>query len=151
MALCPLVFLEVTAVYSPYNPYGYFFPQNAQQQPFMPQNIMQHQPQEPRITVAQVPTIEHVEQVQMAPNDRKIVLIQNNPDVMAIRVADNAGFVSTEYRKSQIFDPKSETSQVQYAPYQAVAKLQKEVEELKKAIGGVKDAKPASKPTIRSE
>lgn len=155
LMVCVFSFLEVTAVYSPYNPYGYLFPQNGQQQPFMPQNMMQspvqYQPQEPRITVAQVPTIEHVEQVQMAPNDRKIVLIQNNPDVMAIRVADNAGFVSTEYRRSQIFDPKSETPQVQYAPYQAVAKLQKEVEELKKAIGGVKDAKPASKPTIRSE
>ena len=98
------------------------------------------------IVVAQVPTVEHVEQVQMAPGERKIVLVQNNPDFIAIRVADNAGFVKTEYRMSQIVDPKTLQGKPQYAPVQAVIELKNEVEEIKKALGGVVNAKSVAEP-----
>lgn len=125
---------------------GNFIPQGMMQAPSQP---MQYQ-QENRISVARVPTIDHVEQVQMAPGEMKIVLIQNNPDVLAIRVADTAGFVSTEYRTSQVFDPKA-GSQMQFASYQDVAKLKREVEEIKNAIGGLNDAKPTVKSVIGAE
>lgn len=137
-----------------YNQYPFPLMQQQMQQQMqqnIPQIPMQYQQQDLRMTVAQVPTIEHVEQVQMAPNDKKIVLIQNNPDVMAIRIADGAGFVSTEYRRSQIFDPKLEAPKIQYAQYHELEKLQKDVEELKKIIGGIKNAKPSSKLDSRTE
>ena len=102
------------------------------------------------ITVVQVPTVDHVEQVQMLPGERKIVLVQNNPDFMAIRVADNAGFVSTEYRMTQVFDPKSTQQQVQYAPMETVMQLKNELDEIKKALEG-KDAKSTSRNTARLE
>lgn len=137
------------------NPFSSIQQQMQQQNSFVPQAVMQpsmqYQTQEPRITVAQVPTIEHVEQVQMSPNDRKIILIQNDPDVMAIRVADNAGFVSTEYRRSKVFDPKSNSQQVQYAPYQTVEKLREEIEEIKRLVGGIKGAKSTPKSSSGSE
>lgn len=117
-------------MYGGYNPYA-FNPYNQQylmQQQQM-QQMQQVQPESkvPGITVVQVPTIDHVEQIQMLPGERKIVLVQNNPDFLAIRVADNAGFVNTEYRMSQVFDPKAaqQQQQVQYAPLDSVVQLKK--------------------------
>ena len=137
-----------------YNQYPFPLMQQQMQQQMqqnIPQIPMQYQQQDLRMTVAQVPTIEHVEQVQMAPNDRKIILVQNDPDVMAIRVADNAGFVSTEYRRSKVFSPKSDSQQIQYAPYQTVEKLREEIEELKKLVGGINGAKSTPKSFSGSE
>lgn len=57
--------------------------------------------------LAIVPTINDVERVQMTPGERKVVLIQNSPNIHAIRAADAAGFVATEYRESKVIDPKS--------------------------------------------
>lgn len=139
-------------MYGGYNPYA-FNPYN--QQYLMQQQQMQ-QPQleskVPGITVVQVPTIDHVEQIQMLPGERKIVLVQNNPDFLAIRVADNAGFVNTEYRMSQVFDPKAaqQQQQVQYAPIDSVVQLKKELDDLKKMMEG-KDAKSTSRNAARSE
>lgn len=98
--------------------------------------------QETKITVAQVPTIEQVERVQMLPGEIKIVLVQNNPDFLAIRAADNAGFVTTQYRTSTIIDPKTMQSQAQYASVQSVAELKNEINEIKKALGGALNAIP---------
>lgn len=128
------------------NPYNFQFMQQPQymQQPQMV-------PQEAQITVAQVQTIDQVERVQMLPGERKIVLVQNDPNFLAIRVANNAGFVSTEYRTSQIIDPKTMQQQVQYAPVQAVVELKNEVDELKKMIGGKKNAKPTPGDAVRAE
>lgn len=138
-----------------YNPYA-FNPYNQQylmQQQQM-QQMQQVQPESkvPGITVVQVPTIDHVEQIQMLPGERKIVLVQNNPDFLAIRVADNAGFVNTEYRMSQVFDPKAaqQQQQVQYAPLDSVVQLKKELDDLKKMMEG-KDAKSTSRNAARSE
>lgn len=137
--------------YSPYqiNPYQPYPPQPQQMQNTQP---LQQGMKVSGITVVQVPTIEHVEQVQMFPSERKIVLVQNNPDFMAIRVADNAGFVNTEYRMTQVFDPKStqQQQQVQYAPMDAVMQLKKELDDLKKSLEG-KDAKSNSRNVVRTE
>lgn len=135
-----------------YNPYA-FNPYN-QQYLMQQQQMQQMQPEAkvPGITVVHVPTIDHVEQVGMLPGDRKIVLIQNNPDVMAIRVADNAGFVNTEYRKSQVFDPKAaqQQQQVQYAPLDSVVDINNRLEKIEKMMEG-KDAKSISRNAARSE
>lgn len=145
-------------MYGGYNPYA-FNPYNQQylmqqQQMQQIQQMQQSQPESkvPGITVVQVPTIDHVEQIQMLPGERKIVLVQNNPDFMAIRVADNAGFVNTEYRMSQVFDPKAvqQQQQVQYAPLDSVVQLKKELDDLKKMMEG-KDAKSTSRNAARSE
>lgn len=139
--------LEVDAIYTPYNnpygqnPYLYQQPQQYMQQIGMNQP---QQPQEMRITVAQVPTVDQVERVQMLPNERKIVLVQNDPNLLAIRVADAAGWVSTEYRTSSIIDPKTMQQQVQYAPIQSVMELKSDVEKIKEILGGAMNAKPAS-------
>lgn len=139
-------------MYGGYNPYA-FNPYN--QQYLMQQQQMQQMQPEAKvqgITVVHVPTIDHVEQVGMLPGDRKIVLIQNNPDVMAIRVADNAGFVNTEYRKSQVFDPKAaqQQQQVQYAPLDSVVDINNRLEKIEKMMEG-KDAKSTSRNAARSE
>lgn len=135
-----------------YNPYA-FNPYN-QQYLMQQQQMQQMQPEAkvPGITVVHVPTIDHVEQVGMLPGDRKIVLIQNNPDVMAIRVADNAGFVNTEYRKSQVFDPKAaqQQQQVQYASLDSVVDINNRLEKIEKMMEG-KDAKSISRNAARSE
>nr|DAL43859.1 MAG TPA_asm: hypothetical protein [Caudoviricetes sp.] len=145
-------------MYGGYNPYA-FNPYNQQylmqqQQMQQIQQMQQSQPESkvPGITVVQVPTIDHVEQIQMLPGERKIVLVQNNPDFLAIRVADNAGFVNTEYRMSQVFDPKAaqQQQQVQYAPLDSVVQLKKELDDLKKMMEG-KDAKSISRNAARSE
>lgn len=135
--------------YNPYqmNPYQPYPPQPQQMQNAQ---ALQQGMKMSGITVVQVPTVDHVEQVQMLPGERKIVLVQNNPDFMAIRVADNAGFVSTEYRMTQVFDPKSTQQQVQYAPMETVMQLKNELDEIKKALEG-KDAKSTSRNTARSE
>lgn len=142
-------------MYGGYNPYA-FNPYNQQylmqQQQMQQMQQMQPEAKVPGITVVHVPTIDHVEQVGMLPGDRKIVLIQNNPDVMAIRVADNAGFVNTEYRKSQVFDPKAaqQQQQVQYAPLDSVVDINNRLEKIEKMMEG-KDAKSISRNAARSE
>ena len=135
--------------YNPYqmNPYQPYPPQPQQMQNTQ---TLQQGMKVSGITVVQVPTIDHVEQVQMFPGERKIVLVQNNPDFMAIRVADNAGFVNTEYRITQVFDPKSTQQQIQYAPMETVVQLKNELDEIKKALEG-KDAKSTSRNAARSE
>ena len=137
--------------YNPYqmNPYQPYPPQPQQMQNTQ---TLQQGMKVSGITVVQVPTIDHVEQVQMFPGERKIVLVQNNPDFMAIRVADNAGFVNTEYRITQVFDPKAmqHQQQVQYAPLDSVVDINNRLEKIEKMMEG-KDAKSTSRNAARSE
>lgn len=141
--------------FNPYSPYNSYMA--AQQrfggQPMNQPSMMQNAPQQAQnigITVAQVPTIEHVEQVQMAPGERKLVLVQNNPNFLAIRVADQAGFVSTEYRVTQVVDPKTLKTVPQYASVESVEALKNEIQQLKNIIGGVLNESNA-KPSVRTE
>lgn len=106
-------------MYSPYNPYGYLFPQNAQQQPFMPgmQQGMQPSMQQPMQStiqaqqqansspvVMQVPSIKQVEQAPVQPGGKALVLVANEP-VIAMRTADNMGLTTTDYYHIEKFDP----------------------------------------------
>lgn len=127
-----------------YNPYAGMPQAPMNQFGQMPYNPYPMQNAPTGITVAQVPTIDDVEKVQMMPNERKIVLVQNDPNLFAIRVADNAGWAKTEYRTSAVIDPKTMTQQPQYAPVQAVLELKNEIEEIKKTLGGGMNAKSAS-------
>lgn len=113
--VCVFSFLEVAAVYSPYNPYGYLFPQNGQQQPFMPgmqqsmqpnmQSAIQAQQQSNSSPVVmQVPSIKQVEQAPVQPGGKALVLVANEP-VIAMRTADNMGLTTTDYYHIEKFDP----------------------------------------------
>lgn len=107
------------------------------------QQSFQPQPQQPSISVAFVPTVADVERVEMRPGERKIVLVQNDPNFLAIRVADMAGYTQTEYRTSQPFDPKTTQGTPQLAPADMVQALSGRVDELEKKLEGILNAKPA--------
>ena len=92
------------------------------------------------ITVAQVPTIEHVDQVQMMPGDRKIILVQNAP-VIAIKIADQMGLVQTEYRHTEPFDPhqtQTPSAQPQYATLSEFEQLKSEIVNLRSELNAIK-------------
>lgn len=106
-------------------------PNMQQQMQRLQQMQNMQQPRTESITVALVPTLEHVEQVQMAPGERKIVLVQNNPNFLAIRVANAAGFVTTEYRESRVINPKAQAEQKTQEPYATAAEVETMRGELK--------------------
>lgn len=102
------------------------------------------------ITVGQVATIEQVEQVQLMPGEKKIILVQNAP-IMAIRIADQMGLVQTEYRKLEAFDPrKAQPAQTEYAPLAEVEQLKSQMKQLYNELnaikGGSNNGKPSKQP-----
>lgn len=151
---------------TPMMPYPGAFGMGAQMptQPVMPTQPMYNpyaqqpmQQSKPDITVAQVSTIDQVEQVQMLPGERKIILVQNVP-VMAIRIADQMGLVQTEYRKTETFDPHTQqpaAPAAEYAPLSAVQQLQHQVEtltnELNAMKGGMTRGKSVKQPVQPTE
>lgn len=122
----------------PFNPYG-FQPgyQTGFQQPMSP---MQAQ-RPPEITVAQVATVDQVEQVQMMPGDRKIILVQNAP-IIAIRIADQMGLVQTEYRRTEVFDPRTQRQgpAQEYAPMALVLQMQEQLQAITGELSSMKGA-----------
>lgn len=97
LMVCVFSFLEVKAVFNPYNPYGYLFPQNAQQQPFM-QGMQQ----------GMQPNIQQPMQAPVQPGGKALVLVANEP-VIAMRTADNMGLTTTDYYHIEKFDPDAAT------------------------------------------
>ena len=89
-----------------YNPY---YPQFGQQNSIYPQNQFIQSQQNPGMEVVPVPTIQQVEQVQVQPGQRKMVLVQNEP-VIASRSADNMGLVTTDYYRLEKFVPGASVS-----------------------------------------
>lgn len=82
-------------------------PMQSMQMPGMTQNGSQPPQNAPHgMEVIPVQTIQQVEQVQVQPGQRKMVLVQNEP-VIAARSADNMGLVSTDYFHLERFDPKA--------------------------------------------
>lgn len=81
-------------------PVGMQIPGMAQNTPQAPQNAPQG------MEIIPVQTIQQVEQVQVQPGQRKMVLVQNEP-IIANRTADNMGLVSTDYFHLERFDPKA--------------------------------------------
>lgn len=93
-------------MYNQFTPYGY--PQFGQQANGYPQNM--YMPNNATVQapsgmeVVPVSLIQQVEQVQVQPGQRKMVLVQNEP-VIASRFADNMGLVTTEYYRLGKFIP----------------------------------------------
>lgn len=80
-----------------------------QMQSVQPSGMMQNnvQPQQnTMMEVIPVQTIQQVEQVQVQPGQRKMVLVQNEP-VIANRTADSMGLVTTDYFSLERFDPNA--------------------------------------------
>lgn len=102
-------------MYNPYNPYEYLYPgqQMAQQQPFQPQamNLPRpvQTPQNGAPVVLQVATIKQVEQAQVQPGGKALVLVANEP-VIAMRTADNMGITATDYYHIERFDPEAQAA-----------------------------------------
>lgn len=98
---------------NPYSPYGYpsmGFPQGqgGPQAPFGAQGMPQPTPAQtvPQsgFNVVQVTTTKQVEQVNVPAGGKVLVLVQNEP-VIAMRVADQMGLVSTLFYHIEQFDP----------------------------------------------
>lgn len=93
-------------MYNQFTPYGY--PQFGQQTNGYPQNMYMQNNATAQTTVGMevvpVSLIQQVEQVQVQPGQRKMVLVQNEP-VIASRSADNMGLVTTEYYRLEKFIP----------------------------------------------
>lgn len=56
------------------------------------------------LDIVTVQTIQQVEQIQINPCQRRLVMVQNEP-VVAMRTADNMGIATTEYYRLEKFNP----------------------------------------------
>lgn len=150
------------------NPYIPTMPNVPQPFGYSPQNSLYNQPNnftpsqynQPQIgaqaqtsagiTVGQVATIEQVEQVQLMPGEKKIILVQNAP-IMAIRIADQMGLVQTEYRKLEAFDPRqAQPAQTEYAPLSEVEQLKVQMQQLYNELNAIKGDSNNGKPSKQS-
>lgn len=89
------------------NPYMMQRPMMPQPYQQMPQtNMMQQQQpqQQSGPAFVQVPTVQHIEQVQMIPGKSALVMAQNE-SVFAFRIADQMGVVSTTYYRFEPYNP----------------------------------------------
>ena len=110
-----------------FNPYGF--------QPFQ-QSFQQF----PEVIAVVVPTVNDVEQTRVLPGETKFVLVQNAP-VLAIRMADKTGLnITTEYRHTEVFDPKAMQQKAEEAQVNIIQQLQQEMQEIKKQLGGLTNA-----------
>lgn len=97
-----------------FNMYDYSNPymQQMQQFPQMQQmtQIPQMQQQKQQNTasagvdILYVPDLRSVDNVQILPMQKKLVMVQNEP-VIAMRVSDSMGLVTTDYYRLEKFDP----------------------------------------------
>lgn len=133
---------------TPYMPQFQQFPNYPQPTPMMQP---QQQPQQPDITVGTCATIEQVEQVQLMPNERKIIVVQNQP-VIAMRTADNMGLVTTKYHQLVEFDPRATAQpqqQAEYATLAVVQELQMQIASLSTELENLKGVTKNDKPPVK--
>lgn len=117
---------------SSYGPYGYMPQQYQQFQQPVQQPVQQSS--QAGINVIQVATMQQVEQAQIAPGSKTLVLVQSDP-VIAMRTADNMGITTTDYYQISKFDPK--TAQAQPTQdYVTRAEFNAFVEQINKINGG---------------
>ena len=118
--------------------------------PLFQQVQQQAQPQQPLFTVAQVPTAESVDQIQLQPNERKIILVQNQP-VLAMRSADAMGLVNTRYFQLVDYDPHAQQSgtQAEYAPLGVVQDMQGQIQALAHQMEEMKGALNNGKSSVK--
>lgn len=60
---------------------------------------------QPQIDVSTVQSVQQIEQVQVQPGTRRLIMAQNEP-VIAMRVADNIGLITTDYYRLEKFVPE---------------------------------------------
>lgn len=133
---------------NPYMPMGFqqFQPNFTPQ----PQIQPQQQPQVPAFSVGQVATIEQVEQIQLQPNERKIILVQSQP-VIAMRSADAMGLVNTRFYNLTEYNPNQQKNapQIEFAPMSELQELKAKFSELSQQLsemkGGVSNGQSAVK------
>ena len=119
--------------FNSFNPYAF----NAQQMPpQMSQQMQQMNNAQQTMTSAQndmsisyVQTIQQVEQVQVQPNQRRLILVQNEP-VVAMRVADGMGLTTTEYYKLTKFNPAATEAQQEERHYVTEEQLENRLKAL---------------------
>lgn len=118
--------------------------------PLFQQIQQQAQPQQPLFTVAQVPTAESVDQIQLQPNERKIILVQNQP-ILAMRSADAMGLVNTRYFQLVDYDPHAQQSgtQAEYAPMGVVQDMQGQIQALAQQMEEMKGALSNGKSSVK--
>lgn len=83
--------------------------QQFQQMPQIPQIPQMQQPKQQNtastgIDILYVPDLRSVDNVQILPMQKKLVMVQNEP-VIAMRVSDSMGLVTTDYYRLEKFDP----------------------------------------------
>jgi hypothetical protein len=71
-----------------------------------PQQMQQTQQTQQGSELVTVQTIAQVEQVSLQPGQRKMVMVQNEP-IIAARVADQMGLVTTEYYQLTKYVPNA--------------------------------------------
>lgn len=118
---------------SSYGPYGYIPQQYQQFQQPVQQPVQQSS--QAGINVIQVATMQQVEQAQIAPGSKTLVLVQSDP-VIAMRTADNMGITTTDYYQISKFDPRAAQAQPTQA-YVTRAEFNAFVEQINKISGGV--------------
>lgn len=152
-------------MYTPYNPYQYLYPNNMPQSTFQGQqapfqqigmNLPQPQQQQPSSvvpTVIPVSTIKQVEQAQVAPGGKALVLVANEP-VIAMRTADNMGLTTTDYYHITKFDPDAQT-QAQGGNWVTHEELQQalaqQAQQVQQAIEGLRAPTTARKTMQNKE
>lgn len=111
-----------------------------QMQSIQTSGIMQNnaQPRTNTMEVIPVQTIQQVEQVQVQPGQRKMVLVQNEP-IIANRTADSMGLVTTDYFRLERFDPNA-------IPAQAPAQNYVTVEQLEERLSAFADSLKPTRP-----
>ena len=116
-------------------------------QPGMMQNAPQTAPQQPQNAspaVMQVSTTKQVEQVQVQPGGKALVLVANEP-VIAMRMADNMGLTTTDYYHISKFDPDA-TPAAQAGDFVPRAEFDQAVQTLANAIQKLQQEAPEQAP-----
>ena len=97
--------------FNSFNPYAFnnqqMPPQMSQQMQQMGNSQQTMSSTQNDMSISYVQTIQQVEQVQVQPNQRRLILVQNEP-VVAMRVADGMGLTTTQYYKLTKFNPSAD-------------------------------------------
>lgn len=145
-----------------YNPYGYpagYGPTGPQLGPFgsgmMQAGSFQNAPQigqqapqtlpqaQSMPVVMQVSTIKQVEQAQVQPGGKALVLVANEP-VIAMRTADNMGLTTTDYYRIERFDPDAAAAAVPAGDFVTRAEFQQALQSLAQQMQQAVPVAPAA-------
>lgn len=131
--------------YNPYasgfvNPYAFnnnFDNQNMSNMPQMQQS--QTSATQNDLSIAYVQTVAQVEQVQLPPGARRLIMVQNEP-VVAMRVADSMGLTTTDYYKLTKYNPSESAPVAESTRYVTEEQLEARLKDLlEKMKGSVAD------------